>query len=89
MKLIKVSAMWCPACLIVNKNMKKIKDEYPKIEYIDYDYDFNSEEVKYYGVGQTLPVLILLDDENSEITRLAGEVSYEKINETIKRYESA
>ena len=27
MKIIKISALWCPACLITNKAIDKIKEE--------------------------------------------------------------
>lgn len=80
MKLIKIGALWCPACLIVNKQLKKINTD---IEIINYDYDIDEEEVKKYNVGKTLPVLILLD-KDVEVKRLIGEVSKEEIEEMIK-----
>ena len=82
MKIIKINAIWCPACIILNKTMKKIQTEYTKIEYIDYDYDMDSEEVQEYSPGKKLPVLIFLKD-NVEIHRLIGEASYEEISEVI------
>ena len=82
MRIIKVGALWCPGCLIVNKSIKKIKEEL-NIEVIEYDYDFNSEEVLKYNVGDTLPVIII-ELDGKEINRLIGERSYEEIKEAIK-----
>lgn len=86
MKIIKIGALWCPACLIVNNNLNKIKKEY-SLNIVEYDYDFDSEEVKNYEVGNILPVLIFLNDENIELKRLIGESSYKLIKETIEELE--
>ena len=69
-KLVKISALWCPACLIVNNNLNKLLDKYPdlEVETLDYDYD----DVEEYDVGKTLPVLIFYKDEK-EIKRVIGE----------------
>ena len=45
MKIIKVGALWCPACLITNNELNKIKESY-NIEVIEYDYDFDEDKVK-------------------------------------------
>jgi thiol-disulfide isomerase/thioredoxin len=82
MKIIKISALWCPGCIIVDKNVDKIIKEYPSIELIEYDYDFDSEEVKKYNVGNVLPVLIFINNE-IEIDRIIGEKTYEQIKERI------
>ena len=82
MKIVKIGALWCPACLIVNKSILKLKEEYNLIVE-EYDYDFDEEEVKKYSVGNTLPILIFYKD-NKEYKTLIGEVSKEKIEEVIK-----
>ena len=61
MKIIKIGAMWCPACIVTNKYWKKIKDRYKEIEFIDYDLDMDEEEVKKLNVGNILPEFIFLD----------------------------
>lgn len=72
-KLIVISAVWCPSCLILKKHLKKLRQDYPNIEIETLDYDFDEDEVKKYDVGGKLPVLIY--GEN----RLIGEKSYEEI----------
>lgn len=78
MKIIKIGSLWCPACLIVNKNLKKFD-----VEVISYDYDMD-EEVSKYNVGDVLPVLIFVDELGNEKKRLIGEVSQKKIENAIK-----
>lgn len=85
MKLIKISAIWCPSCLIMEKVWNEIKNTYPDFEYISYDYDLD-EESESYNPGNILPVIILLKDDE-EITRYIGEKTKEEIIEGIKEYE--
>ena len=76
-KLIIISAMWCPSCLILKKNLKKLKDIY-NIDYIIYDYDLDEEEVNKYNIGDKLPVIIY------NKSRLIGEKSFEELEKFIK-----
>jgi len=82
MKVIKITAIWCSACLIMNKRWKEIEKEYD-IETISYDLDFDEEEVDKYNVGDTLPVFIIVD-EDKEVNRLVGEHSIDELKEFIK-----
>ncbi len=82
MKVIKITAIWCSACLIMNKRWKEIEKEYD-IETISYDLDFDEEEVDKYDVGDTLPVFIIVD-EDKEVKRLVGEHSIDELKEFIK-----
>ena len=83
MKIVKISAIWCGACLIMNKVWNKLKENY-KFEDIELDYDMDEEEVKKYNPGDKLPVFIVYDG-NKEITRVTGEFNEEefikKLNE--------
>ena len=83
MKIIKIGAMWCPACLITNNALDKINKDY-NIEIDSLDYDFDEEEVSKYNVGETLPVLVFIKD-GKEVDRLIGEK--EDIEGVIKKYE--
>ena len=82
MKLIKISALWCPACLITNKAVNKLIEEDKNIELISLDYDFDEEKVKKYNVGKILPVLIF-EKDNKEVLRLNGEKNYEEIKKAV------
>lgn len=78
MKVIIVSAVWCPSCLVMNKIWKKISADYPNVEIIKYDYDLDEDIVLKYNIGETLPVYIFLDNEE-EVGRIEGETTYEEI----------
>lgn len=77
-KIVIISAIWCPSCLILKKHIKKIKNEYPDVIIEELDYDFDEEEVKKYDVGKKLPVIICNDK------RLLGEKKYDEIIEFLK-----
>lgn len=85
MKLIKISAIWCPSCLIMEKVWKNLEKELPEIEFISYDYDLD-DEVDNYNPGDILPIIIL-ENNNQELTRFIGEKTKEEIIEGIKKYE--
>ncbi|MBR2712075.1 MAG: thioredoxin family protein [Bacilli bacterium] len=83
MKIIKISAIWCPACIITNNALNKLKDNYSfELEELDYDFD----DIESYKVGDILPVLIFVKDDK-EIDRLVGEKNYKEIEEVLKKYE--
>lgn len=77
MKLIKVSAIWCPACLVMNNRLNKVLKNYD-IEVEEYDYDIDTDKVDELNVGKTLPVLIFNKD-NIEVKRLIGEISEKQL----------
>lgn len=82
MKIIEISALWCPACLITNKALDKFINENDNIELVNLDYDFDEDEVKKYNVGTVLPVLIF-EKDGAEILRLVGEKNYNEIKEAV------
>lgn len=76
MKIVKISAIWCGACLIMNKVWNKLKNNY-KFEALEFDLDMDEEEVKKYNPGDKLPVFIVYDNDE-EIFRLTGEFDEEE-----------
>ena len=50
MKMVIISAVWCPDCLIMKKEIKKLKEKYPNINYIEYDYDMDENVIKKYDI---------------------------------------
>lgn len=86
MKIIKIGAIWCPGCLVMKKvwnNILKDKD----LDILELDYDMDLEEVSKYNVGNVLPVVIFLDDNNVELERVIGEQKEKTLLEIIKKYE--
>lgn len=85
MQIIKIGAVWCPGCLVMNKiwnNILKNND----LDIIELDYDMDSEEVYKYNVGQVLPVIIFIDKDGNELERLVGEQKESKLMEVIDKY---
>ena len=85
MKFVKINAVWCPACIITNKVWKKLMDEDKSLNVEELDYDVDEEEVEKYNVGDILPVVIALDNDQ-ELGRLIGEKTKEEIEEFINKY---
>ena len=83
MKIIKITASWCPSCLIMNQVIDDIVSKY-NLEMISLDFDLDQNEVEKYNVDTILPVLIKMDDNNNEISRIKGEHSKKEIEAFIE-----
>ena len=82
MKVVKINAIWCSGCLVMNKRWKNILKSYD-IETINLDYDMDEEEVNKYNVGDILPVFIIYKDDK-EFKRTVGEKTEEELISIIK-----
>ncbi len=83
MKIVRITAMWCMSCLAMKKTWKNLFKEYPEIEIVDLDYDFNQVEVKKYQVGKLLPVLVVIKD-NLEVERIIGEKTLKEMKNILE-----
>lgn len=83
MKFVKITAMWCPSCLIMNDLITDIINEY-NFELMSYDFDLDQDIVSKYNIGNILPVLIKTDEEGNEIKRITGEHSKKEIIDFIE-----
>lgn len=82
MKVVKIGAVWCGGCLVMNKVWNKLLKNY-SFDYIELDLDMDEEEVKQYNPGDKLPIFIVMDDDK-EIDRYIGEFSYEDLESKFK-----
>ena len=82
MRVVKINAIWCSGCLVMNKIWKNITNKY-EIEILNLDYDMDEEEVNKYTVGDILPVFIFFD-QDKEITRVIGEVSEKEMLDKLR-----
>ena len=80
MKVIKITALWCSSCLIMNNRWNEILKE-RNIETVSLDYDF--DDIEKYNVGDILPVFIFLKDDK-EIKRLVGEHSVKELKNVME-----
>lgn len=83
MRIVKINAVWCPACIVSNKIWKNVLVDYPDLDIEELDLDFDSDEVKKYNVGDILPVVIFFNDEK-EVFRLIGEKTKEEIYKAVE-----
>ena len=80
MKIIRISSMWCSSFIVTYNDFNKLKAIYD-YEFIELDYDF--DDIEKYNVGYILPVIIVLDNDDNELTRIIGEKKYEDIKNII------
>lgn len=85
MKIIKIGAVWCPGCLVMRSIWKKINEKY-NLNITEYDLDMDSDEVKKFNIGDKLPIIIITDDLDNEITRYIGEKSYDELDKIISNH---
>ena len=83
MDLIRISAVWCSSCIITYKDWNKLKENYSNYEYIEYDYDMDTEIVEKYNIGNIIPVIIAIKD-GKEIGRIVGEKNYKELDIWVK-----
>lgn len=84
MKLVKISAMWCMSCIVMNSLFDDVLSKYNVLFDIeDIDYDMDSDLVSLYDVGSVLPVYILMNS-NKEVARLVGEFSEDRLISFLK-----
>ena len=82
-KIIVISAVWCPSCLLLKKILKQIASDYPKLVIEMFDYDFDSEEIEKYNISNKLPVIIAFNDD-IEVDRIIGEKNYDELIEFLR-----
>ena len=82
MKLIKFGAEWCGPCKMMNERLKNFTA--CEVQYIDVD-DESEETTKLIEKYQimSVPVMILLDDENNMVNRWTGLTDIKEIENEI------
>ena len=73
MKLLKFGSSHCGPCKALTENMKEW-NKMIDVEYVDIETDEGYDKALVYGIRST-PTLILLDDEEKELTRQIGGVT--------------
>lgn len=79
MKVIILSAIWCPACLIVKSTIRKIQKDYPQFQPQYIDIDEEEKLAAKYEPLKILPVFIIEDEEGNIIKRMSGELKKDVI----------
>lgn len=86
MKIERISAVWCPSCLLMKSRWEHIEKNYPKIQFIDYDFDLDEDEIEEKNIGKKLPVCIIYKN-NQEVGRIIGEKTEEELKNFIEEYD--
>lgn len=79
MKVIILSAIWCPACLIVKSTIHKIQKDHPMFQPQFIDIDEEETLASKYEPLKILPVFIIEDEEGNIIKRMSGELKKDVI----------
>ena len=82
MKVVKINALWCSGCLVMNKVWKNILKN-RNIETINLDVDIDEDEVMKYNIGDVLPVFIFYKNDE-EVFRIVGEKSESEMIDIIE-----
>ena len=82
MRVVKIGAIWCGGCLVMNKVWNKLLKNY-SFDYTELDLDMDEDDVKKYNPGDKLPIFIVFDGD-SEINRYIGEFSYDDLENKFK-----
>ena len=80
MKIVKISSLGCPSCIIMNKVFNKVKENYT-FDLEEYDYDL--DEIDKFNAGNKMPVYIFYDGDK-EIARLIGEHKIEEFDNILR-----
>ncbi len=83
-KILLITAVWCPSCLIMRPRYQTLTREFDKISLEEIDFDENPSLIKQHHIGHVLPTAIIFDETGQERTRLIGEVPMKKLLETLR-----
>lgn len=84
MRILKFSAVWCPGCLVMKNVWNEVLKEFSNIDITEYDYDLDEDMVEKYNIGDKLPVIIMVDENDKEMKRIIGEKKKEELIKFIK-----
>ena len=86
MKIIKIGSTWCSGCIVMKPVWEEIEKEI-KLNTEYFDFDIYEDELKEkYQIGDKLPIIIFLDDNDNELTRIIGEIKKDDLLKKIKEY---
>lgn len=78
-KIIILTAVWCPACIVVKSTIRKIQKDYPMFQPEYIDIDDQEDLATHYEPLKVLPIFVLLDEFGNVEKRMSGELSKDVI----------
>lgn len=86
MKIILITAVWCPSCLIMKPRYYDFFQKKVIEEIIEYDFDMDEDKINDLKIGVTLPVCIAMEKDR-EVLRIIGEKKVKEIENIFKDLE--
>ena len=83
MKLLKIGALWCKECIVMNPMWGEIEKEVPELKSEYFESDDHPDLLKKYNVKE-IPSFIFLDKDDQEILRLEGLQNKEELVKIVK-----
>lgn len=78
-KLIKFSASWCKPCEAFTPVVLQATESRTELEVLSVDVDEEHSTAEEYGI-MSIPAILLLNEEGSEIARCVGAMSLDNFN---------
>lgn len=85
MRIILVTAIWCPTCLIMRPRYVTVIKKIPMADFTEFDYDTDADSIGPLKIGKILPVAIVQIDGN-EVFRIIGEKSPKALETALDEY---
>lgn len=82
MKVLKFSADWCSPCHMMKPIVKEVASELD-VEVVEINTDEASDTTRRYGI-RSIPTLVFVSDEGTEIGRVTGVTSKENLLSKMK-----
>ncbi len=82
MKVIMITAIWCPSCIIMRSRYDELLKHY-NITKIEYDFDDDTAMIAPFKIGSILPVVIFMKDDE-EVLRIIGEKSKKELTKLLE-----
>ncbi len=83
MKIIFITASWCPSCLLMRARLGKLLEGATGIEVEEVDIDENGATADAYAPGKILPVTIFIAKDGRQ-QRLIGETSVNNLARALR-----
>lgn len=81
MKVLKFGATWCGPCQVMEKRLEK----FTACDLVKIDVDEDEEMAEKWGVTN-IPVIVLVDDNDTELKRWVGLIQVSEIENEIKKH---
>ena len=83
MKLLKIGALWCKECAIMEPMWQEIEKEVPELQSEYFESDERPDLLKKYNIKE-IPTFIFFNKDDKEILRLEGLQNKEELIKIVK-----